>query len=66
MVLRPVAPLAPHSSVGRANQLSPAHALTAATSCTSQEVDEFLAECDTDASGSISFEEFKQLPCWRS
>lgn len=33
---------------------------------TDAEVDEFLAECDTDASGSISFEEFKQLPCWRS
>jgi len=31
-----------------------------------QEVDELLAECDADRSGSISFAEFKELPCWRS
>jgi len=33
---------------------------------TDAEVDELLAECDTDANGSISFSEFKELPCWRT
>jgi len=33
---------------------------------TDEEVDELLAECDADGSGSISIAEFKELPCWRS
>jgi len=33
---------------------------------TDAEVDELLAECDADGSGSISFNELKELPCWRS
>ncbi|KAL1507007.1 hypothetical protein AB1Y20_007869 [Prymnesium parvum] len=33
---------------------------------TDAEVDELLAECDKDGSGTISFAEFKDLPCWRS
>jgi len=33
---------------------------------TDAEVDELLAECDSDSNGRISFEEFKELPCWRT
>ena len=32
---------------------------------TDDEVEALLAEADTDGSGSISLEEFKNLPCWR-
>lgn len=32
---------------------------------TEQEVDELLAEADSDNNGSISLEEFKALPFWR-
>jgi len=32
---------------------------------TEEEVEELLAEADTDNSGTISFEEFKALPFWR-
>jgi len=33
---------------------------------TDAEVNELLAECDADGSGSISFAEFKNLPCWHT
>lgn len=33
---------------------------------TDDEVQELLTECDKDGSGTISYEEFKNLPCWQS
>ena len=31
-----------------------------------EEVEEFLAQADINENGSISLEEFTQMPCWRS